>query len=710
VSARGDRFADRLQLGKNYAAHGKWTQAEQLFRICREQRRDFAEATLLHAQALVHLKQPFDAVLELQDLLATDPYDVPALVYYAALLNLFVKDNTGAEEALVKATTFAPDNLEAWKALGATYLGESKISDAIRAFEQAVRLSAADGELFAYLGSAQGLAGNTTEADANFSLALELNAKLAKRSANVDYLHGQYLRHQGRWPDSVEAYTRALAVDLRLTEAYYGRATAYIDLKEFARAEADAVRAIRQNPRNRAAHLLLLRIYTREGQKAKAEAQGRTVQEIIRQEDAQQALGRNLRSELRVAEPLLREGKFDEAEIHYQSIVTMLPTFYEAYFALGICQSQLGQPKRAESSLRKYLSFETLSADGHAALGVLLFQQKRDAKARPELERSVQLDPTLLEPRKALAKISARRGDWLGVNKQLERVMGAGQPVEAEFYALGVTALRNLGKADDALAVCEQGLAGYPQSTDLQAQYVALLRTELNARQVKAKLEPKMEQQPSSATYMKALGEALMHDKTSTRAEELLSKAVKEFPRDPEAHYLYGKLLWLNNELALSVAELRQAQQLDPGNERANVQIETIIGVAEGDLNHLSEAESAFQAALNLNRKLKPPDPGSTIQYVEFLERHGRHEEADRLNNELLGWTPSFGPGYIERAKNLLKEGKHGQAVREAELALKYAGDNRDLLRASHALLARVYFAMHRLEEAQQHADWIKAH
>jgi tetratricopeptide (TPR) repeat protein len=417
-----------------------------------------------------------------------------------------------------------------------------------------------------------------------------------------------------------------------------------------------------------------------------------------------------LRSELRVAEPLLRQGKFDEAENHYESIVKMLPTFYEAYFALGICQSQLGQPERAEASLRKYLSFETLSADGHAALGVLLFQQKRDAEARQELERSVQLDPTLLEPRKALAKIYAHRGDWLGVNQQLEKVMGAGQPPEAEFYTLSVTALRNLGKTHDALAVCEQGLTGYPEATDLQAQYVTLLRTELNAKQIQAKLEPKIERQPSSAAYMKALGEALIHDNTSTRGEELLSKAAKEFPNDAEAHYLYGKLLWLNNQLALSVAELRRAQQLDPGNERANVQIETMIGVAEGDLHHLSEAESAFQAALNSNRKLKSPDPGSMIQYVEFLEHHGRHLEADRLNDELLARTPSFGPGYIERAKNLLKEGKHSEAVREAELALKYAGDNGEQLRASHALLAKAYFAMGRLEEAHQHADWIRAH
>jgi tetratricopeptide (TPR) repeat protein len=110
-------------------------------------------------------------------------------------------------------------------------------------------------------------------------------------NANVAYLYGQYLRHQGRWRESVQAYTKALTVDARLMEAYYGRASAYEDLKELARAEADAVRAIRQNPRDRAAHLLLLRIYAREGQKAKADAEDRIVQEILRQEQAQQALG-----------------------------------------------------------------------------------------------------------------------------------------------------------------------------------------------------------------------------------------------------------------------------------------------------------------------------------------------------------------------------------------------------------------------------------
>src|SRR5260370_42649504 len=146
----------------------------------------------------------------------------------------------------------------------------------------------------------------------------------------------------------------------------------------------------------------------------------------------------------------------------------MLPALYEAYFGLGICQSQLGKPERAEPSLRKYLALETLSADGHAALGILLFQLKRHAEARPELERSVQLDATLLEPRKALAKIYASRGDWLGVNKQLEAIMSSGQPLEAEFYTLEVTALRTLGKAADALEVFRQRFAGYPPAHKLQ--------------------------------------------------------------------------------------------------------------------------------------------------------------------------------------------------------------------------------------------------
>jgi tetratricopeptide (TPR) repeat protein len=88
--------------------------------------------------------------------------------------------------------------------------------------------------------------------------------------------------------------------------------------------------------------------------------------------------------------------------------VKMLPTFYEAYFDLGVCYSQTGRPGPAEAALRKYLEFQPVSADGHAALGLLLFQQARGKEASAELEQALAIDPSLDEVKKALAELAGR--------------------------------------------------------------------------------------------------------------------------------------------------------------------------------------------------------------------------------------------------------------------------------------------------------------
>ena len=53
------------------------------------------------------------------------------------------------------------------------------------------------------------------------------------------------------------------------------------------------------------------------------------------------------------AEHLLAAGKFHEAVAPYEKVVELSPTFYEAWFALGICYSQTGEGGRGEAALKR---------------------------------------------------------------------------------------------------------------------------------------------------------------------------------------------------------------------------------------------------------------------------------------------------------------------------------------------------------------------
>src|SRR3977135_3102367 len=87
---------------------------EQSRKTLRERPRD-ESAAVLHATSLIHLSQPFDAVLELEDYLNKAPGSVEAGKLYAALLAEVVNDRTQAERELLRVSRLAPTDANVWE-------------------------------------------------------------------------------------------------------------------------------------------------------------------------------------------------------------------------------------------------------------------------------------------------------------------------------------------------------------------------------------------------------------------------------------------------------------------------------------------------------------------------------------------------------------------------------------------------------------------
>ncbi|MEJ7710186.1 MAG: hypothetical protein WKF84_10050 [Pyrinomonadaceae bacterium] len=140
-------------------------------------------------------------------------------------------------------------------------------------------------------------------------------------------------------------------LDPHMSDAYYGRAAAYEKLENWKQAEADALAAIREKPKRKDAHQLLLRTYRKQKNSEKMQQYAAALEALAEEEAGEQALAREIRLSLRDAERLLREGKFAEAIPQYEKITKKLPTFYEAYF----CPRRQLQPNEAERRLRSRL-------------------------------------------------------------------------------------------------------------------------------------------------------------------------------------------------------------------------------------------------------------------------------------------------------------------------------------------------------------------
>jgi len=459
---------DHLQKGRELGAQGLWPDAERELRIYRNAHPDSSDAVLLHAEALLQLSQPFDAALELQQFLRKHPDSVRALLLHSSIAANTLKDLPLAESELESCLKLAPQDSGAWKSLGFVLLQRDKNADAVEAYLRAAHLKPTDPIIAAALAYAYGQAGLTEKAEAQFHYALKLTADSPHRSSGIQLVYGQYLVDQDRGQEAVAALNKTLEYAPNSAEALYWRARAYQSLKDIPRAKADALESFRLSPRNNETAVLLVNLYRKEGDLAKAQEYAGIAQSINDDREAHLSLGRSLRGNLDQAEHLLHGGNFAEAIPHYESIISQLPSFYEAYFDLGMCYGQTGRPQDAEAAFRKYLTFQPVSADGHAALGVLLLSEGQNKDALPELEQAIQIDPGQIEARKVLAREYLQESN---PKAAIATLHPAEKDADAELLVLLATAFDLNGDHALALAKLKRALAIQPDNSDaLQLQ------------------------------------------------------------------------------------------------------------------------------------------------------------------------------------------------------------------------------------------------
>lgn len=453
---------DHRALGMDFVAQHRWLEAEKEYRFYRNEHPDSVDAIVLHAQALTEIGQPFDAALELQKFLKTHPDSPKALELHAVLASGPLHDAAGAEADLQKCVKAEPDDFFAWKSLGDLYLDQSKDEAAVESYSAAAKLHPRDPIAIASLAYARWRTNAQDEAVAGFEQAVTLSHE-SRDIIGVQTLYGRYLLDAGKRDEAIAAFNKVLDVDHDSLEALTWRAEAYSGLGRFPQAEADALAAMGIAPNDKRSALLLVKIYRQQHMTEKAQKYAEIVQKLAAAEDAHYAMGRTLRDNLGEVEPLLMKGDYKEALVRYEAIVKALPTFYEAYFDLGMCYGQVGRISEAEGAFRKYLSLQPASPDGHASLGVVLLQEGRSAEAIPELEEAIQIDPSLTEARKNLA------GEYLR-----EANPGAAvavlRPVENEkdeqILVMLALALQETSDHSNALSVVDKALELHPDNAD----------------------------------------------------------------------------------------------------------------------------------------------------------------------------------------------------------------------------------------------------
>jgi tetratricopeptide (TPR) repeat protein len=327
-------------------------------------------------------------------------------------------------------------------------------------------------------------------------------------------------------------------------------------------------------------------------------------------------------------------------------------------------------------------------AQAHFERGVEL-QKKGDFQgARSEYEAALTVPPRRADILSNLGAVYARLGQYDEAIKRYKEAL----KVDPQQYS----ARLNLGIAyfqtgDFALAQEALSTVVAAQSDNYQARLLlGLCYFQLNKlNEAASQLEIVYDKQPTDVGAAYALGSVYISLNKLERAQELVNQVFRQLD-SAEAHLLMGSLSLAAKNFPKAIEELNQAEQINPRLPTLHSQLGTAY-LFSGDREH---ALKAYANELEINKR----DFEANLRLGMLYREDQRLGEAETLLKRALDLRP--GETYILYQLALLSQAK-GATDEAVKLLEQVVGALPEFTQA-HVLLARLYFKLKRLPEAER--------
>jgi tetratricopeptide (TPR) repeat protein len=319
------------------------------------------------------------------------------------------------------ALAVTENNAEAHYNLGMTLANRGAFDEAIRHYEEVVRLSPLDPE--AHSGLAYALAGKRrlAEAVAQYQEALQLNPTDPASHGEL----GNVLARQGQTEAAMEHYTEALRLKPNYSAARYGLGLALLSRGSYREATAQLREVLRVNPSLAGAHRKLGEALAAQRQFPEAIEQYRTALRLKPSE---------VRAHTELGRLLVEHGQLDEALEQFTLAAQLAPKNAEVQYDLGVALAKKGDRENAVHRFRLALELDPNLAAAHYQLGMVCLLQRDIAEALNHWREAARLNPRWPDPLNNLAwvlatnprselrngaeavRLAARAGELVGTN------------------------------------------------------------------------------------------------------------------------------------------------------------------------------------------------------------------------------------------------------------------------------------------------------
>lgn len=273
---------------------------------------------------------------------------------------------------------------------------------------------------------------------------------------------------------------------------------------------------------------------------------------------------------------------------------------------------QQGRNAEAETAWRAYLSAHPSNPEPYGQLGLLEARQGHYKLAIPLYRKALALNPSVVSVHLDLGLALFKDGDLKQAVPEFGIVLRS-QPGNQQATTLLGMAHYGLAEYKEAVPYLREAAQHDPQSLPLR---LALAHSCLWSKQYPCVMDTYHEilaLNPDSAEADMIAGEALDEMKDNAGAVDMFRAAVKANPKEPNAHFGLGYLLWSQKKFP----EAAQEFQSELANDPNHVQSMEYLADTDIQLNQMDAARPLLEKVVKINPSLALVHLDLGIVYTE---------------------------------------------------------------------------------------------
>jgi tetratricopeptide (TPR) repeat protein len=537
-------------LGNLQMAAGQPSEAEATFKKAIEANPESAQAHVAMAQFYLARHATVGAESELQAACSVDAHAVlPRLLlgqYYVNLRKL--KD---AEGVFRQLKTIAPENPQAYRALGLFYQATGQQEKAIAEFESLASSKPKDTIVRSHLVEILLDLNRTDDAE-------KLNGDILKSNpgdALALLSEGRLFVLAGKYQEATVSLQKAIKSDPNSAAGYYWLGVAQRALGLLDSAKSSFVRAVQLRPQMAEASVALTALDVKSGDYNEAQRQAdqalamnpNLTQSYVAGAQVALAKGESGQAEALVAEALKRnpvslsawsmqikldinQGRAQDAAQRLSQLVQQNPRNAGLHFLLGVIYYNLKDLTKSEASVRQALALDSKTPEAHTLLANIAFARGAVEDGKSELRTAIAANPQNVANYMALCSQYEREGNWDAAKKLCQKAheVDSNAPLVADELAF--LYLEHGGDVNAALALAQQAARRLPNSP-ITADALGWAYYKLGATDsALLHLRASVQKMPGNPVFQYHLGMAYLASGQSASAQRSLEAALKTDP------------------------------------------------------------------------------------------------------------------------------------------------------------------------------------